>query len=70
MIIPFEKYRLRRLKEQDYRLTLIDQISCWYDSRPDMERPDAFYFEHIRSHFSIEMLENILSRLNQKASNE
>jgi predicted SAM-dependent methyltransferase len=70
MIVNLEKYRLKRQEEQAYRLELVEQIKLCHQSKPESERADAFYFEHIRAHFSIDMLEDILRRLQQKASNE
>jgi predicted SAM-dependent methyltransferase len=70
MIVNLEKYRLKRQKEQAYRLELVEQIRLCHESKPESERADTFYFEHIKAHFSIEMLEEILSRLQQKVSNQ
>lgn len=70
MIVNLDKYRLKRQEEQAYRQQLVEQIKNCHQSKPESERADAFYFEHIRAHFSIEMLEEILRRLQQKASNE
>ncbi len=70
MIVNFEKYRIKRQEEQAYRIQLLEEIIMLHNRKPDGERADSFYFEHIRAHFSIEMLEDILRRLQQKASNE
>lgn len=70
MIVNLAKYRVKRQEEQSYRKELVDQIIICHQSKPESERAESFYFEHIRAHFSIEMLEDILSRLQQKASNE
>lgn len=70
MIVNLEKYRLKRQEEQAYRQELVHQIIVCHQGKPESERAEAFYFEHIRAHFSIEMLEEILRRLQQRASNE
>lgn len=70
MIVNLEKYRLKRQEEQAYRQELVHQIILCDRGRPESERADAFYFEHIHAHFSIEMLEEILRRLQQKVSNQ
>jgi hypothetical protein len=70
MIVNLEKYRSKRQEEQAYRLELVEQIRLCHQSKPEAERAESFYFEHIRAHFSIDMLEDILRRLQQKASNE
>lgn len=70
MIVNLDKYRLKRQEEQAYRQELVEQIRACHQGKPEGERADAFYFDHIRAHFSIDMLEDILRRLQQKASNE
>jgi hypothetical protein len=70
MIINLEKYRVKRQEEQALRHQLVEQIKLCHQSKPESERADTFYFEHIRTHFSIDMLQDILRRLQQKASNE
>ena len=70
MVVNLDKFRRKRHQEQAYRQQLVEQIMHCHQNKPEGERADAFYFEHIRAHFSIEMLEDILRRLQQKASNE
>ncbi len=69
VILNFEKHRLKRQEEQDYREQLIKQILLHHENSPESERADSFYFDYIREHFSIEMLEDNLRRLRQKACN-
>jgi len=70
MIVNFQEYRLKRQEEQAYRQQLLEQIIYFHQNRPEGDRADSLYFEHIRAHFSIDMLEDIVRRLQQRASNE
>ncbi|MCX6131203.1 MAG: hypothetical protein NTX25_19360 [Proteobacteria bacterium] len=69
MVINIQKFRKKRQEREAYKQLLVEQIREHHRLKPDGERADEFYFEHISSHFSIEMLEDILQRMQLKVSN-
>ncbi|MFY7928382.1 MAG: hypothetical protein ACOVS5_05895 [Oligoflexus sp.] len=71
MVVSFEKYHNRRQKKLAYRQELVERIFAHHRQLPHGDAEDSFFLQHVREGFPINILENILARLDaQRASGE
>ncbi|RYZ58519.1 MAG: hypothetical protein EOP07_06765 [Proteobacteria bacterium] len=70
MIIPFDRHLKRRKQQEQYRQELVDRILSHHRSSPDAEVDKDGYLEHVKEGFPIEILENIVQKLEQRAGGQ
>lgn len=66
MVIPFDRHFKRRKSQEQYRRELVERILS-HHRQPNGEPEDSMYIEHVKDGFPIEILENIIQRLEQRA---
>ncbi|MBC7531446.1 MAG: hypothetical protein H7318_07695 [Oligoflexus sp.] len=67
MVIPFDRHFKRRKSQEQYRRELVEKILSHHRAEPKGETEDSMYIEHVKEGFPVEILENIIQRLEQKA---
>lgn len=70
MVIPFDRHLKRRKQQEQYRKELVDRILSHHRSSPDGEAENDGYLEHVKEGFPIEILENIVQKLEQRAGGQ
>lgn len=63
MVIPFDRHLRRKREREEYRLELIDRIVSYHRAQ-GYDSEDS-YLEHVRTGFPIEILENIIEKLEE-----
>lgn len=64
MVIPFDRHLKRKQEREEYRRELIDRIVNYHQAHG--YDPSDSYLEHVRTGFPIEILENIVQKLEQE----
>ena len=67
MVIPFDRHFKRRKSQEQYRCELVEKILSHHRAEPNSETEDSMYIEHVKEGFPIEILENIIQRLEPRA---
>lgn len=67
MVIPFDRHFKRRKSQEQYRCELVEKILSHHRAEPNSETEDSMYIEHVKEGFPVEILENIIQRLEQRA---
>ncbi|MBC7661073.1 MAG: hypothetical protein H7249_15350 [Chitinophagaceae bacterium] len=67
MVIPFDRHFKRRQDQEQYRRDLVDRILAHYRQDPKENAEGSMYIEHVKQGFPVEILENIVQKLEQRA---
>ena len=68
MVVDFQVHLNRRRQRSSYRAELVEKILAYHLRDPEGEKDGSLYLEHVKNGFPVHILENILERLEQKAS--
>lgn len=64
MVIPFDRHIKRKQEREEYKRELIARILEYYQSQ-GVDAGDS-YLDHVKTGFPIEILENIVQKLDQE----
>ncbi|RZA12409.1 MAG: hypothetical protein EOP10_31450 [Proteobacteria bacterium] len=64
MVIPFDRHLKRKLEREQYRRELVERIVSHHKAHG--YDPSDTYLEHVKVGFPIEILENIVQKLEQE----
>jgi len=67
MVIPFDRHFKKRKQREQYRLDLVERILSHHGQNPLGESEGSMYIEHVKDGFPIEILENIVDKLERRA---
>lgn len=67
MVIPFDRHFKKRKQREQYRLDLVERILSHHRQNPLGESEGSMYIEHVKDGFPIEILENIVDKLERRA---
>ncbi len=70
MVIPFDRHFKKRKQREQYRLDLVERILSHYRDDPSGQPDGSMYIEHVKAGFPIEILENIVEKLERRAGGE
>jgi hypothetical protein len=70
MVIPFDRHLKRRKQQEQYRQELVDRILSHHRMSSDADPQSDGYIEHVKEGFPIEILENIVQKLEQRAGGQ
>ena len=70
MLIDFQKYLDQKRQDLSYRSELINKIFEYHDCDPADKNSGSLYLDHVKNGFPVHILENIVARLEKKASNQ
>ncbi len=70
MVISFDRHFKKRLQQEQYRRELVERILSHHKADPDGEPEGSMYIEHVKDGFPIDILENIVQRLEQRAGGQ
>jgi hypothetical protein len=63
MIIRFDRYLTRKRDREEYRRELVERIVNHHKAQG--YDPDDSYLEHVKAGFPVEILENIVQKIDQ-----
>ena len=70
MVIPFDRHFKRRKQQEQYLKELVDRILTHHREHPTGESDGSMYIEHVKAGFPIDILENIVQKLEPRAGGE